>query len=63
MKKTKLNINKKGELEEYIANLPKWEELEERQREEGVREYIYTVIFDKDIIKILKIGHRQQIYN
>ena len=31
----------KGELEEYIANLPKWEELEERQREEGVREYSY----------------------
>jgi len=45
----------KGELEEYIANLPKWEELEERQREEGVKEYIYTVIFNKDVVRYNKL--------
>ena len=45
----------KGKLEEYIANLPAWEELEEREGEEGVREYIYTVIFDKDIIRYNKL--------
>ena len=56
--KKKLEFNEKkeqGNLDEYLTNLPKWEELEERQGEEGVREYIYTVIFDKDIIRYNKL--------
>lgn len=45
-----------NELEEYINNLPKWEELEENEIEGGVREYKYKR-FLKEGIEYLQNGN------
>lgn len=45
----------KGELNEYINNLPKWEELEAIDRKDGVREYKYKR-FLKEGIEYLQNG-------
>src|SRR3989344_5951705 len=51
--KKKLEFEEKkeqGELEEYIANLPAWEELDERERlGNDVKEYIHTKYFNASL--------------
>lgn len=39
----------KGELEKYISDLPKWEDMEEVEREDGVKEYIHTIFVEASI--------------